>query len=97
MSRYLHSETPDSSLRLWRVDWAQAGATFGVGQRTGIVEPPHGPRCRAVVVGHCPAFRWSLEMVSATDARVRVARVHAWAVSNQGAAIRHEIAYVGAG
>src|SRR5262249_15838725 len=39
VARYLHSETPGSSLRLWRVDCAQAGATFGVGQRTGIVEP----------------------------------------------------------
>jgi hypothetical protein len=38
-ARYLHGEPPELSLRLWRVEWAEAGATFVVAQQTGDDEP----------------------------------------------------------
>jgi hypothetical protein len=37
--RYLNGEPPELSLRLWRVEWAEAGATFVVAQQTGGDEP----------------------------------------------------------
>ncbi len=37
--RSLDGEPPELSLRLWRVEWAEAGATFVVAQQTGGEEP----------------------------------------------------------
>jgi hypothetical protein len=37
--RYLRGDPPELSLRVWRVEWAQAGATFVVAQRAGNDEP----------------------------------------------------------
>jgi hypothetical protein len=37
--RSVHGEPPELSLRLWRVEWAEAGATFVVAQQTGDDEP----------------------------------------------------------